>query len=91
MTQSMVLNNVADKLTGRPLWMCIGNHDERVGTDHLIAFSRKVVAASFAKNQPAPVELHIMQTEGHRIHGTAHQEAEVWLLGHLLAREPSAS
>ncbi len=89
LTRSIALHTVADKLAGRPLWMCIGNHDERVGTDHLMAFSRKVVAASFAKNVPAPVELHIMQTEGHRIHGTAHQEAEVWLLGHLLAPTPS--
>lgn len=91
LTQLIALDNVADKLAGRPLWMCIGNHDERVGTDNLIAFSRKVVAAAFAKNQLAPVELHIMQTEGHRIHATAHQEAEGWLLAHLLARESSAS
>lgn len=84
LTQSIALNKVADRLAGRPLWMCIGNHDERVGTDHLIEFSRRVVAASFFQNKPAPVEIHVMQTEGHRIHATAHVEAELWLLGHLL-------
>lgn len=91
LTRSIALNNVADKLAGRPLWMCIGNNDERVGTDHLVDFSRKVVAASFSKGLPAPVELHIMQTEGHRIHATAHQEAAAWMLGHLFPGDSGIS
>lgn len=83
LTQSIALNQVAEKFAGRPLWMCIGNNDDRVGTDHLVDFSRKVVAASIARNLPAPIELHIMQTEGHRIHDAAHREAAAWLLQHL--------
>jgi len=82
LTQSLAISNVADKLVGRPLWMCIGSTDERVGTDALIAFSRKIVAASIARNIPPPVELHILQTEGHRIHATAHEEAAFWLSNH---------
>jgi len=91
LTQAIALHNVADQLAGRPLWMCIGNQDDRVGTDELIAFSRKVVAASYAQGKPAPIELHIMHTEGHRIHATAHTEAEAWLLVHLLAGNQASS
>lgn len=82
LTKSLALLNVADQLVGRPLWMCIGSTDERVGTDALIAFSRKIVAASVAKDLSPPVELHILQTEGHRIHATAHEEAAHWLSNH---------
>jgi len=90
LTQSLALDRIADKFVGRPLWMCIGNRDERVGTDHLIAFSRKVVA-SYAEGALAPVELHVMQTEGHRIHGTAHEEAAAWLVEHFLPGGSSTS
>lgn len=84
LTQSIALKNTVDQLAGRPLWLCIGNNDERVGTDHLVNFSRKAVAASVAKGLPAPIELHIMQTEGHRIHPTAHREAAEWMLSRLV-------
>lgn len=84
LTQSISLKKVAGALAGRPLWMCIGNHDERVGTDNLIDFSRDLVREAFSQNLPAPVEIHVMQTEGHRIHDTAHQEAAAWLLRHLV-------
>jgi hypothetical protein len=51
-----------------------------VGTDSVIAFTRKVVAASLAQGKPAPIELHVMQTEDHAIHTTAHEEAAAWIL-----------
>ena len=43
-TRSLSIINSADKLAGRPIWLCIGNNDERVDTDKAIAFTRKVVA-----------------------------------------------
>lgn len=82
-TKALALANHADKLAGRAVWLCIGNHDERVGTDHSIVFTRKLVAASVARKKPANVELHVMATNGHRIHATAHDEAAAWLLGQL--------
>ncbi|MBI2193015.1 MAG: prolyl oligopeptidase family serine peptidase [Planctomycetes bacterium] len=79
-TKALALHRLADRLAGRPLWLCIGNNDQRVGTDHAIAFTRRVVEASVAQGKPAPVELHVMQTEGHAIHPTAHEEAAEWFL-----------
>jgi dienelactone hydrolase len=83
LTRDLDLRKHADKLAGRSLWLCIGNNDQRVGTDQAIAFTRKVVAASQAKKKPADVQLHVMDTVGHRIHASAHEEAAAWLANRL--------
>jgi dienelactone hydrolase len=72
------LRRHADKLAGRSVWLCIGNNDQRVGTDQAIEFTRKVVAASVAAKKPADVQLHVMPTIGHRIHASAHDEVAAW-------------
>jgi dienelactone hydrolase len=73
--------NFADKLAGRPIWICIGNSDQRVGTDRAIAFSRKVVEASIARGKPAAIETHVTTSAGHSVHPTAHAEAAAWIAG----------
>jgi predicted esterase len=78
-TKAASLLHQAGKLAGRPVWVCIGNNDQRVNTDHLIALTRKIVAASAEQKKPAPVELHVMPTLGHRIHDTAYDEAALWI------------
>jgi dienelactone hydrolase len=77
-TRNLDLRKHADKLAGRSLWLCIGNNDQRVGTDQAIDFTRKVVAASAAQKKPADLQLHVMDTIGHRIHASAHEEAAAW-------------
>ena len=79
LTQSLALINVAEELADCWLWLCIGNNDQRVGTDHAIGLAHRVTRAAVAQGQPAHVELHVMETEGHRIHATAHDEAALWL------------
>jgi dienelactone hydrolase len=86
-TRALALDRHADRLAGRPVWLCIGNQDDRVDTDRVIAFTRRLVAA--AKKPLAPVELHVMPTVGHRIHATAHDEAAAWLLAQTAARPAS--
>jgi len=78
------LRRHAGKLAGRSVWLCIGNNDQRVGTEQAIAFTRNVVAASVAAKKPTDVELHVMPTIGHRIHATAHEETAAWFVGRLL-------
>jgi dienelactone hydrolase len=78
-TRGLALAGSADKLADRALWLCIGNHDERVGTDLAIVFTRKVVEAAAARHQPANVELHVMPTVGHSVHATAQDEAAAWI------------
>ncbi|MBI1917709.1 MAG: prolyl oligopeptidase family serine peptidase [Planctomycetes bacterium] len=79
-TRALALTHSAGKLAGRHVWVCIGNRDERVNTDDVIALTRRVVAASSASDKAVPVELHVMPTVGHRIHDTAHEEAAAWVL-----------
>ncbi len=71
--------NRSELLSGRAIWVCIGNNDQRVSTDDLIAFTRKVVAVSIEQKKPANVELHVMPSLGHSIHSTAHDEAASWI------------
>lgn len=79
LTQSLAASTLAEKLAGRPIWICIGNNDQRVGTKNCFDFSQAVAAATVKTAHSAPVEIHIMETVGHAIHGTAHEEAAVWL------------
>jgi dienelactone hydrolase len=79
LTRSLALDERASALAGRSVWMCIGNNDDRVGTDACIAFSRRIVTESVAAGKPAPVEMHVMVTEGHRTHPTAHDEIAAWI------------
>ena len=82
-TNELALIRHADKFAGRPIWLCIGNHDERVDTDQAIAFTRAVVKSSAAEKKAAPVELHVMPSLGHSIHPTAHAEAAAWIAERL--------
>jgi dienelactone hydrolase len=70
---------LAPRLAGRSVWLCIGNHDERVSTDDAIATTRAIVRAAAEKKLPLDVELFVTATPGHTIHKTAHDEAAAWL------------
>jgi pimeloyl-ACP methyl ester carboxylesterase len=83
LTKAVALDHIAESLAGRAIWVCIGNHDERVSTDDCIRFTRKVVAASIARKLPANIELHVSTAIGHGTHPTAHDEAATWILRQL--------
>lgn len=77
------LVHLAPKLADRPLWLIIGNRDERVNTDYAIEFARSVVAASATtsnQNTLADVTLHVLPSLGHRTPEHAHEMAALWLL-----------
>lgn len=81
--RALALTNVAAKLAGRPIWVCIGNDDNRVGTDNAIAFTRRIVEASHLQGERAPIELHVTATEGHGVYATGHEDAAAWILARL--------
>ena len=63
---SLSVNSLAEKLSGRSLWLVIGDRDERVGTDDTIEFARLTTAASLKKKQPADVTLLVLpEIKGH--------------------------
>jgi dienelactone hydrolase len=77
-TKKVNLTTRTKQLTGRPVWICIGNNDKRVSTDEVIGFTRKLVEAAGAMNV-VPVELQVMPTVGHTIHASAHDEVAAWV------------
>ena len=79
-TRALALVQVADRLADRAVWITICSTDHRVGTEHAIAFLQRVVEASEARGRRPQIQLHIMPTEGHRIHPTSHEEAASWML-----------
>ncbi len=91
--KSLALVNSAEKLAGRPIWICIGNYDQRVNTDDAIALTRRVVEASVAEDKPANVEIRVLPSEGYQVrvhdngHGipvpSAHKEAAEWILARM--------
>lgn len=84
---SLALVNRAARLANRALWVCIGNSDERVGTDHAIAFTRRVTEAALSEGLLPDVELHVFPSTGHTLHPTAHEEASAWILARLKTRK----
>ena len=84
LTARLALYRVSDSLASRPLWLCIGNHDERVGTDQAIAFTRQVVRSAIDQKLPPQIEIHVMTSVGHTIHATAHDEAAAWIASQLM-------
>jgi dienelactone hydrolase len=80
----LALTHIAPQLTGRPVWLGIGNNDQRVDTDRAIAFSRAVVQASVRQRQEAkgmfPVELIVAPSAGHSKIDRAHELLAAWLM-----------
>jgi dienelactone hydrolase len=74
------LTSRADDLAGRALWLIVGDRDERVGTDHVVAFARRVTTRSLAKRRPALVDLHVMsEPRGHTTPVGAPEDAAGWI------------
>lgn len=78
--EALALVNLARRLAGRPVWICIGNDDARVSTDAAIAFSRALVASAPAGRENTPVELLVHAGSGHRSTVQDHERLAAWLL-----------
>jgi len=77
------LDRVMESLTGRAVWIGIGNSDDRVSTDECIGFTRRLVTATH-RLQPTlnliPVHLHVGMSAGHRAPDDAYTAAADFLL-----------
>ncbi len=54
------LEGQAEALAGRPVWIVIGDQDERAGTERAIAFAQKLTAASREKKLDSRIELSVL-------------------------------
>lgn len=82
--RALEVNTLVAKLIGRPTWISIGNHDERVGTDSAIAFTRQLVAANTAQKKDAPVDLIVHSVPGHRSSVRDHELLADWILKQIV-------
>ena len=85
-TQDLNVSALVPQLIGRPIWLGIGNHDLRVGTDDCLAFARAIVA-DWRRRDPGakeiPVETVVAPSDGHRAIDGAYQLATRFLRHHV--------
>lgn len=74
------LINHAEKIAGRPVWIIIGDRDERVGTHHAIELASKLSSVAKERDIPSNVELHVMsEPRGHTTPRGASSMAAAWV------------
>jgi dienelactone hydrolase len=79
LVKSLALANHADQLAGRGVWIVIGDNDQRVNTDNVIEFARKLSAACVAKKLRRPIELHVAAVEGHSTPKDTAEKSAAWI------------
>lgn len=79
-TAELDLTNHTKSLARIPVWIMIGDRDERVGTDHAIRFARRLSTTAAAENLPTSVELHVCPSNGHHTPSGAEEQSADWLL-----------
>ncbi|MCC6490874.1 MAG: prolyl oligopeptidase family serine peptidase [Candidatus Hydrogenedentes bacterium] len=80
LTRQLDLQNSAAALCNRPLWIIIGNADDRVGTDRAVAFSRRLAAAAQEQGLTPDVTLQVVPVPGHGSRIEWHDAAIAWML-----------
>ncbi|HBL41883.1 alpha/beta fold hydrolase [Gimesia sp.] len=81
MVQSLSMIQNSQKLAGRPVWIVIGDRDERVGTDAAIELARSITHAGLEKGQQSQVDLHVIaEPKGHTVPKGSTDVAAKWFL-----------
>ena len=71
---------LAEGLASQPVWIIIGDRDERVGTDESIAVARAITAEALRRGEPGEVELHVLpEPKGHTSPRGATDMAASWI------------
>lgn len=80
MVKKVALNNLADALAGRAVWIVIGDRDDRVNTDSIITFARTATNAALAKKVSPLVDLHVIaEPKGHTVPAGYAELGAAWL------------
>lgn len=80
LVQKLSLRQQADALSGRSIWLIIGDRDDRVGTDEAIQFCRAITKASLQQQKSPLVDLHVVtEPQGHTTPKGAAEQAAVWI------------
>lgn len=75
------LENQAERLAGRPVWIVIGDQDRRVGTDRAAAFASRLKAVAREKQMDNRAVLHVVpEPRGHTTPKGSSERAAAWIL-----------
>ncbi len=81
LVKSLSLKSQAKQLAGRPVWVIIGDRDDRVSTKSAMDFALALSAEAVAKDVPSRLELHIIsEPRGHTTPKGAAEQAARWIL-----------
>ncbi|MCB1103767.1 MAG: alpha/beta fold hydrolase [Cephaloticoccus sp.] len=82
---SLALIHQAEALVVRPVWLVIGDRDERVSTEAAIAFVRAVTVTALKAELNPQAEIHVLpEPKGHTTPAGAPEAAAAWILLHLI-------
>jgi dienelactone hydrolase len=73
---AMSLQSHVSALVGKPIFIVIGDRDDRVSTDAAVAFARALSEAAIKANVPSGVELHVVSEP--RANHTTPSGADKW-------------
>ena len=80
LVQRSSLEQRAGDIAGRGVWLVMGDRDERVGTDQMIRFARKVTTEAIRLKREARVDLHILaEPKGHTTPAGSADLAAEWI------------
>lgn len=88
LVQELSLENQAHKLAGRPVWIVIGDRDERVSTQRAIDLATRLSHIARDRDIASNVELHVMsEPRGHATPPGSSRLAADWVHRHLTAQK----
>ena len=81
---ALALDHWAEELADRPLYLAIGNHDARVGSDACARFVLRLLEARQTQNEPPPaLPFYLVDSPGHSLADEWRQAGAEFLLAQL--------
>jgi hypothetical protein len=81
---ALALDHWAEELAARPLYLAIGNHDARVGSDACVRFVLQLMAARQAQSDSPPaLQFYLIDSPGHSLADEWRQAGAEFLLAQL--------
>lgn len=80
---ALALEQWAEPLADRPLYLAIGHHDERVGSDACVRFVLRLMATRQTLPDPPALQFHLVDSSGHALADTWRRAGAEFLLAQL--------
>ncbi len=74
------MSKIVDRLAGLPIWIVIGDRDQRVGTDQVHSIARQLIQVADRRNLPGRVQFQIVhEPRGHTLPPHVGDDAAAWV------------